>query len=124
MTITPRTALASGILACLLACSSPRDPALDAVEKAVRAQIGATAVVNVGYLRDSTGLLIDFKAAALPDTDDATFARTAREVATVAVQQYTKRAALEVVMVSAGEVLGRGVFRTLRQRTFTAAELR
>jgi len=124
MTLTPRTLLAQAILAGLLACSSPRDPALDAVEKAVRAQLGATAVVNVGYLRDSTGLLIDFRAEALTDTSDATFARTARAVATTAVQQYTKRAALEVVMVSAGEVLGRGVYRALRQRTFTAAELR
>ena len=95
MTVTLRSLLAPGILACLVACGIPRDPALGAVEKALRAQIGAAAVVNVGYLRDSTGLLIDFKAATL-----------------------------EIVMVSAGEVLGRGVFRVLHQRTFTAAELR
>ena len=120
-----RALLAPGILGCLVACgSSARDPALAAVESAVRAQVGTAAVVNVGYLRDSTGLLIDIKETALPDTGEATFARVAREVATVAVRRFAKRATLDIVMVSAGEVLGRGVFRAVRQRTFTAAELR
>jgi len=125
MSGTFRALLAPGILGCLAACSSsPPDPALAEVESAVRAQVGTAAVVDVGYLRDSTGLLIDIKETALPDTGEATFARVAHEVATVAVRRFAKRATLDIVMVSSGEVLGRGVFRAVHQRTFTAAELR
>jgi hypothetical protein len=124
MAVDLHARLALAVVACLVSCSSAPDPALSAIRQAVGARLGSAAVVNVGFLRDSTGLLIDFRMSALPDTQDATFARIAREVATVAVSHYAKRATLEVVMVSAGEVLARGVFRAEHQRTFTAADLR
>lgn len=135
MAITSRSFLAPGILVCLLSCSTPRDPVLSGLERAIRAELGTAHQVRVGYLRDSTGLLIDFDAAALPDTQAATFARLARAVARAAVQRYPKAATLESVEVSAGEFFGTGSFRVLRpagclqtvctrQRIFAAAELR
>jgi hypothetical protein len=121
MVSTSRLFLAFGILLYLLGCSTPRDPVLSGMETAIRAELGTAHRVRVGYLRDSTGLLIDFDAAALPDTQAATFARMARTVAGTAVHRYPKAATLEV---SAGEFFGTGSFRVSRQRIFTAAELR
>jgi hypothetical protein len=121
---TARTLLGFSILGCMLACSESRHPELAAMEKAVRAEIGSPGKPLVGYLRDSTALLIDFDATVLPDTQAATFVRMARAVALAAVRHYPNAAALESVMVSAGEPIGSRSYRVLRQRIFTAAELR
>jgi len=113
-----------GILGLLVACSDHHSPApeLSLVEGAIRSRIGAAAQPRVGYIRGAVSLLIDFEAAALPDTTEATFGRTARAVALAAATHY--EGPLDSIIVSAGNTLGRGVFRVLRQRTFRATELR
>ena len=106
-----------------LAAYSHQDTLRSSVETAVRRQIGAAARPHVGYVYDSTGILIDFEATALPDTTQATFERIARDAAAVAVRQIVW-AALDSVVVSAGHTLRPGVFRVLRARTFKATEFR
>lgn len=124
MVVRPRSVLCAAALGCLLACRPARDPALVAMETAVRSHLGAAAAPRVGYiLPDSTRLLVDFEATALPDTQEATFIRTAREVAIAVVRRYPMASRLVSVMVSAGKTDAPGVFRVLRQRTFTAADL-
>ena len=114
-----------GILGFLVACSHQRSPLpeLRMVEQAIRSRIGAAAQPRVGYIHSSVSLLIDFEAAALPDTTEATFGLTARAAALTATTHY-EGAPLDSIVVSAGNTLGPGVFRVLRQRTFRAAELR
>ena len=119
---TLRWLLALCILAPLAACSH-RDRALSSVDAAVRREVGAAAKAHIGYVYDSTGLLIDFEATALRDTTQATFERTARAAAAVAVRQIAWTA-LDSVVVSAGQTLRPGVFRVLRARTFKATEFR
>jgi hypothetical protein len=110
-------------LAAPLAACGHQDTLRSSVETAVRRQIGAAARPHVGYVYDSTGILIDFEATALPDTTQATFERIARDAAAVAVRQIAW-AALDSVVVSAGQTLRPGVFRVLRARTFKATEFR
>jgi hypothetical protein len=125
MVVTPRSLLCAAALGFMSACGPARDPTLSAMEAAVRSHVGAAAAPRVGYiLPDSTSLLVDFEAAALPDTQQATFTRTAREVAIAVVRSYPKAMRLVSVMVSAGKTEAPGQFRVLRQQTFTMAELR
>jgi hypothetical protein len=123
MLAAARTLFGVGVVASLLGCSEPRDPVLNSMEQAVRAQLGSASRPVVGYIGDSTRLLIDFSAAALPDSQAATFERTARSAALAAVRRYPKAASLKSVQVSAGEPIGSRSLRVLRQRIFTAAEL-
>ena len=124
MVATARALLGLSVVVGVLGCSEPRDPMLTAMEAAVRANIGASARPVVGYLHDSTNLLIDFDAAVLHDTLAAAFERTARAVAVAALDAYPRAAAVETVMVSAGQPIGERSLRVLRQRIFTVGELR
>ncbi len=124
MAVAARALLGASVVACVLSCTGPSDPMLRAMEKAVRVQIGASARPVVGYLRDTTGLLIDFDAAVLHDTLAAAFERTARAVALAAMRVYPRAAAVGTVLVSAGQPIGERSLRVLRQCVFTGAELR
>ncbi len=119
-----RVVLSLAVLLSVVGCSH-RDPVLGSMEEAIRAQLGAEAQPQVGYLSpDSTQLLADFEAAVLPDTTQATFDTTARRIAAAVAERYPHSSRLASVVVSSGETQTRGVFRVLRQRIVTAAELR
>ncbi len=124
MHVALRWMLGLGALAALPACGH-RDPALNAMEAAVRADLGPDARPHVGYVMpDSTRLLVDFEATVLHDTTLATFDSTARHVATIVARRYSNASRLVGIEVAAGETLRPGAFRVLRHRTVPAMEFR
>jgi hypothetical protein len=124
MVVTPRSLLCAAALACLLACGPARDPAQVAMEKVVRARVGATVELHVSSsIGGIPGMMIDFEAMAATDSTQAVFDSTARDVARLAIGRYPRAGTLSEVKVSAGHFLGPGVFQVRRQRIFKMADL-
>ncbi len=95
-----------------------------AMEKAVRARVGATVELQVSRsIDDVPGMMIDFEATAATATTQAVFDSTARDVARLAIARYPRAWTLTMVMVSAGHFEGPGVFKVQRQRIFKMADL-
>ena len=119
-----RHRLAISLLTLVVMACSRQPSALTQSEAAVRSDVGEAAKTNVGFMHDSTHLLVQLQGAEMASVSDSAFPTRAQHIAQIALRSYPGSAHVDSVTVSVGEVLAPNMaFRVLRSRTFSSREL-
>ena len=89
-----------------------------ALERALRARYSSTATFQVGFLRDSTHLLIHIVD---DSSSESAFTTKAREIARFAMGKYERAARLDSITVVEGEMVSPNSHFRIRQQLQLAA---
>ena len=111
------------ILLWATACNKSPDPR-DKLTSTLRDSVNADANPQVGYLRDSAHLLINFDTTAFADRSDSAFALKAKDIANFALRHYANPQQLDSLTITARYPTSPGVWRVTNERTFAVSELR
>ena len=122
MKIIPRHQLLL-LLALAAACLGPAN-SRERLASALKDRVGEAADPDVGFMRDSTHLLVNLATVAFRTVSDSVLTVQARDIGAFALRQYERANELDSVTVLYREKVSSGFWYVRHERTFPVAELR
>ena len=111
------------LLALAAACLGPAN-SRERLASALKDRVGEAADPDVGFMRDSTHLLVNLATVAFRTVPDSVLTVQARDIGAFALRHYERANEVDSVTVLYREKVSSGFWYVRHERTFPVAELR